>query len=180
MAQTLTLISTLALALVAAWYFRRHLARPDTLHVSIRLDHSAPGAHLLWNIVNASQQPITLTQLAIHPSRHGDGRGEQNATVPLGMAERLQPGDHAVIPTDVDWRVLSARSVAVCDDRGLEHPAPADELAAIQDTLHGFVDRRSHENRTARDWLSGATNLAFGIVILGLGFFMLMWVIATG
>ena len=31
----------------------------------------------------------------------------------------------------------------------------------------------------AQDFLRGAADLTFGIVILGLGFFMLMWVIAT-
>ena len=32
---------------------------------------------------------------------------------------------------------------------------------------------------SAQDFLHGAADLTFGIVILGLGFFMLMWVIAT-
>jgi hypothetical protein len=32
----------------------------------------------------------------------------------------------------------------------------------------------------ANDFLRGAADLTFGAVILGLGFFMLMWVIATG
>jgi hypothetical protein len=32
----------------------------------------------------------------------------------------------------------------------------------------------------ANDFLHGAADLTFGILILGLGFFMLMWVIATG
>ena len=32
----------------------------------------------------------------------------------------------------------------------------------------------------ARDFLHGVADLTFGLVILGLGFFMLMWIIATG
>jgi hypothetical protein len=32
---------------------------------------------------------------------------------------------------------------------------------------------------SAQDFLHGAADLTFGIIILGLGFFMLMWVIAT-
>jgi predicted negative regulator of RcsB-dependent stress response len=33
---------------------------------------------------------------------------------------------------------------------------------------------------SAQDFLHGAADLTFGFLILGLGFFMLMWVIATG
>jgi hypothetical protein len=33
---------------------------------------------------------------------------------------------------------------------------------------------------SAQDFLHGAADLTFGLLILGLGFFMLMWVIATG
>jgi hypothetical protein len=50
---------------------------------------------------------------------------------------------------------------------------------AIQDQLRQLIDRRVF-NTSARDFLTGAADLAFGVVILGLGFFMLMWVIATG
>lgn len=45
-------------------------------------------------------------------------------------------------------------------------------------------NRRQFERRvykaSAQDFLHGAADLTFGFVILGLGFFMLMWVIATG
>jgi hypothetical protein len=33
---------------------------------------------------------------------------------------------------------------------------------------------------SAHDFLHGSADLTFGVVILALGFFMLMWVIATG
>jgi len=33
---------------------------------------------------------------------------------------------------------------------------------------------------SAQDFLHGAADLTFGFLILGLGFFMLMWLIATG
>jgi hypothetical protein len=33
---------------------------------------------------------------------------------------------------------------------------------------------------SAHDFLHGAADLTFGVVILALGFFLLMWVIATG
>ena len=41
---------------------------------------------------------------------------------------------------------------------------------------------RGVDKASAQDFLNGtaAADLTFGIVILGLGFFMLMWVIATG
>jgi hypothetical protein len=45
------------------------------------------------------------------------------------------------------------------------------------------LDRQQFERRvyraSAQDFLHGAADLTFGIVILGLGFFMLMWMIAT-
>jgi len=53
------------------------------------------------------------------------------------------------------------------------------QLTAIQQRMRGLIDQRD-DSTSANDWLFGATNLAFGVVILGLGFFMLMWVIATG
>ncbi len=46
------------------------------------------------------------------------------------------------------------------------------------------IERQQFERRvyraSAQDFLHGAADLTFGVVILGLGFFMLMWVIATG
>jgi hypothetical protein len=91
----------------------------------------------------------------------------------------LEPRDHALIPTDVDWTLLSAKTIAVADTEGREHPVSRKQLHAIQQQLRLLIDRRDY-SPSATDWLFGATNLAFGVVILGLGFFMLMWVIATG
>jgi hypothetical protein len=84
-----------------------------------------------------------------------------------------------LLPTDVDWTLLSARSIAVCDATGREHVVSRKQLHAIQEHLRTLIDRREY-NVSARDWLFVGTDLAFGVVILGLGFFMLMWVIATG
>ena len=46
------------------------------------------------------------------------------------------------------------------------------------------VEPQQFESRlykaSAQDFLHGAADLTFGFLILGLGFFMLMWVIATG
>lgn len=45
------------------------------------------------------------------------------------------------------------------------------------------IERREAERRiykaSAQDFLRGSADLTFGIVIFGLGFFMLMWAIAT-
>jgi hypothetical protein len=43
---------------------------------------------------------------------------------------------------------------------------------------HAQVERRVYK-APANEFLRGAADLTFGFVILGLGFFMLMWVIAT-
>jgi hypothetical protein len=99
--------------------------------------------------------------------------------VPLGMAHELDRDEHTLVPTDVDWTLLSATSMAVCDADGREHPVPRQQLKLIQEQLGMLIGRRVYA-ASASDWLYGATNLAFGMVILGLGFFMLMWVIATG
>jgi hypothetical protein len=83
------------------------------------------------------------------------------------------------VPTDVDWTLLSATSMAVCDADGREHLVSRQQLKLIQEQLGMLIERRVY-TPSARDWLYGATDMAFGVVILGLGFFMLMWVIATG
>jgi hypothetical protein len=127
----------------------------------------------MWDIMNAGAAPITVTKLVVH-SRRGDDQ-----TVALGIPQRLHSREHALIPTDVDWTLLSAKAIAVSDAEGREHRVSAAQLAAIQEQLRMLIDRRDYA-ASARDWLFGATNLAFGVVILGLGFFMLMWVIATG
>jgi hypothetical protein len=179
MAQTVTLISLLAAAVALIWSVRRRLPASDSLLISIRLDRSAPGAHLIWDITNIGPAPVTLTHFMIYARRHGRGRGESDAKVPLPLPETLERGDHALVPIDVDWRLLAARSIAVFDASGRKHPAARHQLASVQEHLRELVDRRMY-TRSARDWLSGAADLAFGVVILGLGFFMLMWVIATG
>jgi len=177
MAQIVTLVSLVA---VAAAFLLFHIWRshfePQSLKVSIRLDRTAPGAHVIWDVVNTSTTPITLIKLVVHPPH---GRNRQTEAVPFGSPMRIAPLDEMVIATDVEWNVLTARSIALVDEHGSEYPAPRRQLEAAQEQLHRVVDRRVY-NASARDFLSGAGDLAFGVVILGLGFFMLMWVIATG
>jgi hypothetical protein len=64
----------------------------------------------------------------------------------------------------------------------------ADRLFERRQQASSAIDRhtmdrvefeRSVYRASAQDFLRGAADLTFGIVILGLGFFMLMWVIAT-
>jgi len=172
MAQIFTIV-TLSLAAYAFWRYRSAVFSPDAVRVTIHLDREAPGAHLLWDITNVSDAPVTITKLIVH-----GGKGK-NDTVPLGLPRVLSPQDSAVVPTDVDWSLLAARSVAVADSTGREHEAPRRELARIQEHLRELIDRRVY-TPSAREFLFGVTDLAFGAVILGLGVFMLMWVIATG
>jgi hypothetical protein len=75
--------------------------------------------------------------------------------------------------------MLSARSVAIVDDNGNEYLAPRTQLETAQEQLHRVIDRRVY-TASANEFLFRAGDFAFGVVILGLGFFMLMWVIATG
>jgi hypothetical protein len=176
MAQFLTIISVLGAAGFAAWWYRdllvHHLFHRGTIQVTIKLDREAPGAHIIWNVTNVGSTPITITKLIIHGSK-----GSRD--LPLMKPKVLGPSEGLLLPTDVDWSVLSARSIAVVDGTGHEHEASRRELALIQDHLRQHIDRRVTTG-SARDFLVGAADFAMGVVILGLGFFMLMWVIATG
>jgi hypothetical protein len=173
MAQVLTAVAVCALAGFLLWRYADQLFEHPGVKVTIRIDKSAPGAHLIWDIVNTGTGPVTLTKLIVH------GRNGAGDTVPLGLPKVLAPQDRIILPTDVDWSLLAAKSIAVADSAGQEHHAARGQLVAIQDQLRQLIDRRVY-NTSARDFLSGAADLAFGVVILGLGFFMLMWVIATG
>lgn len=173
MAQVLTAVAICALGGYLLWRYADRVFEPDGVRVTLRLDRPEPGAHLLWDIVNASPQPVTLTKLIVH------GRGKAADTVPLGLPRVLAPQDRLTVPTDGDWNLLSARAIAVADSTGHEHHASHRQLVMVQDQLRQLMDRRAYY-ASARDFLTGAADLAFGVVILGLGFFMLMWVIATG
>ena len=173
MTQILTIVTLLLLSVYAIWRYFGAGRRRDEVRVAIRLDREAPGAHLIWDITNVGDTPVTVTKLIVH------GGNGKDKTVPLGLARVLEPQDSAVLPTDVDWSLLAAKSVAVADSSGREHQASRRELATIQEHLRELIDRRV-DTPSAREFLFGATDLAFGVVILGLGFFMLMWVIATG
>ena len=167
----LTLISILAA--VGVWFLaRRKVQESDVVAVRLRLDHSGPGSHLVWDIANTGPEPITVTRLLIRTRTGG-------STVPLGLAQVLNTQEHTRVPTDVDWTVLSATSMVVCDGHGGEHFVSKQQLKLVQEQLGSLVERRVY-TPSASDWLNGATDLAAGVVILGLGFFMLMWVIATG
>jgi hypothetical protein len=173
MAQVLTAVAVIALAGYLLWRYSDRLFERAGLRLTIRIDKSTPGAHLIWDILNTGTEPVTVTKLIVH------GRNGAGDTVPLGLPRVLASDERLVLPTDVDWNVLAAKSIAVVDASGAEHLASRSQLVAIQDELRQHIDRRAH-NTSARDFLSGAADLAFGAVILGLGFFMLMWVIATG
>jgi hypothetical protein len=173
MAQVLTLFSIVALAAYALWRFGDRLFDRSGIQIALRLDRAAPGAHLIWHIRNTGPQPITLTKLIIH--------GPQGLTdmAARGLPKVLTPTQSVVVFTDVDWSLLAARRIAVTDSSGHEHTASRRQLIVIQDRLRQLIDRRVY-TASARDFITGAADLAFGVVILGLGFFMLMWVIATG
>ena len=170
MVQLLILISILEA--LGVWLVSRTRGQQDPVAVRLRLDRSGPGSYLVWDIANVGVDPITVTKLVTY-SRTGPD------IVPLGIAHELERDEHTLVPTDVDWTLLSATSLAVCDADGREHAVPRRQLKLIQEQLGRLIERRVY-TPSASDWLYGATNLAFGMVILGLGFFMLMWVIATG
>jgi hypothetical protein len=172
MAQVLTLASIASIAYLV-WRFSDHFFDRSGIQILLRLDREAPGAHLVWHIRNTGPQPITLTKLIIHGPQ---GLTDMSAR---GLPTVLEPTGHVVVFTDVDWSLLAARRIAITDSAGHEHTASRRQLGAIQDRLRQLIDRRA-STTSARDFITGAADLAVGVVILGLGFFMLMWVIATG
>ena len=172
MAQIFTVIALCALGGYLLWRYADRIFEPDGVQIRIRLDRPEPGAHLIWDILNAGPRPVTLTKLIVH------GRGGAADTVPLELPCVLSPQDRITLPTDVDWSLLAARSIAATDASGHEHHASRRELAAIQNQLRLLIDRHV-DQASARDFIAGAADLAFGVVILGLWLFMLMWVIST-
>ncbi len=175
MAQTVVFGFLATLAAAGLFYlWKRHTNRP-TVAVSIRLDRSAPGAHVLWSLANHGPMPLAFTKLCIYP--HGWHRPFD--TIPFDRPKRLAADDELLLATDVDWNLLDARAMAIVDDTGHEYRVAANELVAIQDQLHAVMDRHP-ASASAREFLFGAGDMALGAMILALGFFMLMWVIATG
>lgn len=154
--------------------FLASLFRRGRVRVAIRLDHSGVGAHLIWTITNGRTEPVTMRQIVFRGA-HGSA-----ATVHLDPPRTIAPQGQLILTTDVDWNLLGAHAIAVVDAGGHAHEAPRRRLAAVQDNLRQAIDRRRSTPSSARDFLSGAADLAFGVMLLGLGFFMLMWVIATG
>jgi len=92
-------------------------------------------------------------------------------TVPLGLPETLCYHERIRVASDADWALLSARSIVAVDDAGIEYRAPDRQLDVVQDHLRQLIDRRVSGRGSPRDFL-------FGVV--GLGLFMVMWVIGTG
>ncbi len=150
------------------------LFRRGDIRVAIRLDHSGVGAHLIWTITNNRPAPVTIDALLLRGA-HG-----VTTTMPLEPPRTIQPQGQLIAPMDADWNVLGEHQAAVVDGDGHLHAAAHRQLAHAQQRLRQAIDRRRGAPASARDFLAGATDLAFGVVILGLGFFMLMWVIATG
>ncbi len=172
MTQLLTFVA-LAAAAAALWCFRLFLVNRPKLRVAIRLDRSGPGAHLIWTIVNVGVQAVTIRRLTFHGARGG------TVSLDLEHPRTIEPQHESVVAIEVDWNLLGARAVAAVDAEGVEHEPRRRQLAAVQEQLRRAIDRRVYRS-SARDFLFGAADLAFGVMLLGLGFFMLMWVIATG
>src|SRR5262245_32602213 len=103
MIQLLTQISILMAIALGVWVIvlaARTRGQQDTVAVRLRLDRSGLGSHLMWDIANVGTAPISVTKLVIG-SRTGPN------VVPLAIAHVLEPQEHTLVPTDVDWGLLS-------------------------------------------------------------------------
>ena len=116
------------------------------------------------------------------PSWPFASRGQFRLQLLQGRSEGfLKPSHRVALATELDWSVLTARSIALIDIVGERHPLRHGELVRLRRQLHQMLQGSPpRSTSSARDWLYGSANLAFGMVILGLGLFMLLWVIATG
>ena len=112
------------------------------MQVAIRLDRPEPGAHLIWDIINTGDQPVTLTKLIVH------GRGGAATRCRCGLPKVLAPQDRITLPTDVDWTLLAAKSIAVADSTGHEHHAV--EAAARRDPGSAATARSIGASTTRR------------------------------
>jgi hypothetical protein len=65
-------------------------------------------------------------------------------------------------------------------DRLFDRRHQATDPAGPEQTIEPQPFESGPYKASAQDFLHGAADLTFGLLILGLGFFMLMWVIATG
>src|SRR6059036_1611276 len=85
------------------------IAPAGRLRVTGRLDHPGPGAHVVWTVANDGRGPLTLTQLVIH-DRHGS-----TAAVDIEPGVAVRPHQRVTLATELDWSVLTARSIALVD-----------------------------------------------------------------
>jgi len=64
MAETWTIVFSVAAVGLVLWVARRAIRR-ESVAVRLRLDRSAPGAHLMWDIANVGRG-------AVQPQPYGD------------------------------------------------------------------------------------------------------------
>src|SRR3954468_1446975 len=98
-------------ALTLGSHFRNWFV-PSSVRVGLRVDHGVPGSHLIWEVENTGTEPVTLTKLVVHGARG------KETTLVLDLPHVLAPRDQFVMPTDVDWGLLAAESVAFVDIDG--------------------------------------------------------------
>jgi hypothetical protein len=154
--------------------FLAAMFRRGGVRVSVRLDHTGVGAHLIWTITNGSATTITLRQLVFRGAHH------TATAIPLDPPRVVAPQGQITLAVEVDWNLLAAHEAEVVDADDRSHAVARRQLEQVQTELRETIDRRRPAPRSAREFLHGAADLAFGAMILGLGFFMLMYVIATG
>jgi hypothetical protein len=146
MAQILTVVAICALGGYLLKRCADRIFEPEGVQVTLRLDRAEPDVRLIWDILNTGETPVTLTKLSVH------GRGRAADTVPIGLPRVLAPQDRITLPTDVDWSLLAARSLAAADATGRQHRASKRQLVAIQDQLRPLIDRRVY-NTPAREFI---------------------------
>jgi hypothetical protein len=167
MAQLLTLF-TLAVLALGCWLLYRRFTRPCDLVVSVRLAHvpRSTASHLIWTVANTTNAPVAVARLIVHETT---GPGVVIATA---LPAAVPPQRALVFPSDVDWTVLTARSIGVIDEAGREHVLPRKAFSELKRQLHRLIDYREdrreqprvrrgrprarvlHADVGARDWMT--------------------------
>jgi hypothetical protein len=141
--------------------------------VTGRVNHQGAGAYVVWTIANNSRNPLSPINL------HVRSRDRSIQTIAIVANGTVKPRSRITFASELDWSFLTADSIVVADAHGRHHRLRRRDLARLRRQLREMTHRPLNAG-SAREWVHGTANLALGIALLGLGVFMLLWVIATG
>src|SRR5215831_15509138 len=128
------------------------LFRRGGVRISVRLDHTGVGAHLICTITNGTAATVTLRQLVFHGAHHAA------TVIPLDPPRLVPPQGQITLAVEVDWNLLGAHEIAAVDAENRSHAVAPRQLEQVQTQLRQTIDRRRPAPRSAREFLHGAAD----------------------